>query len=76
MEDQEPFYYIVYPSGDRSRLVVIGLYAAMTYEIADYARASREEFTEREEAESYAKELAEKHGLTFEPTGPEADLLD
>lgn len=58
-------HFIIFPGGDRTKLSVVSLNDAMRYEINDYARASREEFHEIEEAVEYAKLLATEHGLSY-----------
>ena len=56
-------YMIIYPRGDRSRLAVAQV---RDYERRDWALASRRCFDDRQSAEDYMKELADKHGLGYE----------
>ncbi len=63
-------YRIVYPRGDRSKLVVAQVY---DYEEDEWDIASTQKFTTREAAEEYMVALAEQHGLNC-PTQPK--LLD
>jgi hypothetical protein len=62
-------FHIVFPNGDRSRLSVVEIVPALEYELNDYAVASRKHFYSEREANEYARELAEKHSLTFEAEG-------
>jgi len=52
-------YYIIYPRGDRSKIGVVEIPDSMSYELSDYAVASRREFHDDEGAEArrYAKKL-------------------
>lgn len=59
-------FFIIFPSGDRTKLKVTSLNTYMYYEKDDYAVASRHEWNNEEEAITYAKELAEKNGLIYE----------
>jgi hypothetical protein len=59
-------FFIIYPSGDKSKLGVIELSEHMKYELSDYAVASRKEFSENEEAIEYAKQLAKENNLQYE----------
>lgn len=59
-------YYIIYPRGDRSKISVVEIVDALDYELSDYAVASRQSFTDPNEAVPYAKELAKTHGLKYE----------
>lgn len=59
-------YFIIYPSGDRSKLSIVELDDCMRYELSDYAVASRKEFYENEEAVEYAKQLAKENDLQYE----------
>lgn len=69
-------YHIVYPRGDRTKLSVIELVEALSYELNDYAVASRRNFPTYQEAAAYAKDLAKEHNLTFEADTDEPDYLD
>lgn len=69
-------HHIVYPRGDKSRLTVVEILDALDYELADYSVASKESFPDRKDAVSHAKELAKRHGKTFESSEPEDDYLD
>ena len=71
---------IVYPQGDRTRLMPC---VVMSTELRHYSRASRREWPDtqegRQEAMEYARSLARKYGLQF--TAPnfqseEGDFLD
>lgn len=59
-------YHIIYPRGDRSKLSVVEIVDALDYELSDYAVASRNSFTDPNEAVAYAKELAKNNGLSYE----------
>lgn len=67
-------YFIIYPSGDRTKLSVTSLNQYMLYEKSDYAVASRLEFDNSDEAVAYAKELAKEHALQY--IGDEDNYLD
>ncbi|MEG1369263.1 MAG: hypothetical protein RSC74_09235, partial [Hydrogenoanaerobacterium sp.] len=56
-------YYIVYPRGDKSKLSIISLGDSDSYELADYAVASRRDFDDVLEVIEYARDLARKNGL-------------
>lgn len=56
-------YMIIYPRGDRSRLCVAQV---RDYQRDEWDLASRMTFAEREDAEIYMVELAERHGLDYE----------
>lgn len=72
------FYFIVYPTGDHTKLSVAELCEATRYEMNDYSVASRQEFNDFYDAVKYAKELAQKNGLTYEHSGnrDQPDYLD
>ena len=59
------YYYIVYPSGDKSKLTVVELSETCKYELNDYAIASRKEFITELEATEYARKLANKYALVY-----------
>jgi hypothetical protein len=67
-------YFIIFPSGDKSKLSLVRLTPPMEYEINDYSVASRKDFHDKEEAIKYAKELAESHGLHY--VGDDDGFLD
>jgi hypothetical protein len=71
-------FHIIFPSGDKTRLKVLELASAMSYELDDYALASRQDFYDLESAETYAKELARKHGKVFveDINGRDQSFLD
>jgi hypothetical protein len=69
-------YYIIYPEGNRTKLTVIFLPYEIDYEIFDYARASRKEFDNLEEAIEYAKTLAQNNGLEYVFPKTNEDYLD
>ena len=58
-------FYIVFPSGEKTKLSVVELSDACNYEINDYDRASRREFTDEQICIVYAKSLAKQHGLKY-----------
>lgn len=68
-------FFIVFPSGDRSKLSVLELSDSMYYERHDYAMASRKEFRDEDEAREYARELANQHDKEY-VGGDEDDYLD
>ena len=59
-------YHIVYPRGDRKKLAVVEIQFNLSYELNDYDDSSRQSFHDEGEAFSYAKDLAQKHGLELE----------
>jgi hypothetical protein len=65
MKDVKGLYYIIYPAGDKTKLQVLFLQDILSYELDDYSVASRKDFAHETDAVTYAKELAEKHNLTF-----------
>lgn len=69
-------FFIIYPRGDRNRISVVEIPIGLSYELDDYAVASRREFTDDEETEafSYARKLAKENGKIYE--GTDADYLD
>lgn len=69
-------YHIVYPRGDKSRLAVVEIVDALSYELSDYSVASRQSFDTYKDAADYAKELAEKNNKTYVPDSDEEDYLD
>jgi len=70
-------YYIIYPRGDRSKIGVVEIPDSMSYELSDYAVASRREFHDDEGAEArrYAKKLASENDKTYE-SDEQDDYLD
>lgn len=70
-------YRIIYPCGDRTKLSVV---YAVDYEDSDYDLASRKIFPDDAEgladARTYAKKLAEKHGLVYVADRDETQYLD
>lgn len=58
-------FYIIYPSGDKSKLSVVEIPDSMSYELSDYSVASRNDFRVEDEARVYARELAKKHHKLF-----------
>lgn len=69
-------YHIVFPGGDRTRLSVVEIVDALSYELSEYAVASRRDFPDYAEAATYAKELAVTNNLHFEPDSSEPNFLD
>ncbi len=69
-------YHIVYPCGDRTKLSVVEIVPALSYELNDYSVASHNDWGSYREAALYAKQLAADHGLTFVPDTDEPDYLD
>lgn len=68
-------FHIIFPSGDRSKLSVVEIADTMSYELNDYAVASRKSFREEDEAREYARELANQHDKEY-VGGDEDDYLD
>lgn len=68
-------HHIIFPLGDKSKLQVLTLGVASFPEISNYTRAAVQSFDDFDEAEAYAKNLAEKHGKTYTPA-PEDEYLD
>jgi hypothetical protein len=58
-------YYIVYPKGDRSKISVVEIDYHLTYELSDYAVASRNSYFSEREAITNAKNLARDNKLTY-----------
>lgn len=69
-------YHIVFPRGDRTRLSVVEIVDALSYELADYAVASRHHFPDNDSATIYAKELAAANNLQFEEDTSSSRFLD
>lgn len=59
-------YYIIYPSGDKTKLAVLDLGDYEMYELDDWSLASRQSFTELELALEYGQKLAIEHGKKWE----------
>ena len=59
-------FYIVFPSGDKTKLAVISLSDSCSYELDDYCLASRRDFNEISDVIDYAKKLANKHNLELD----------
>lgn len=57
-------YKIVYPRGDRTKLVVAQVY---TWEEDEWDIASSQSFDDREEAEQHMQTLAKQHNLNCTP---------
>jgi hypothetical protein len=62
----EEVFFIVYPSGDKSRLSVASVYSHCMYEKSDYALASRKDFYDEKEAVEYCRKLARENNLLFD----------
>ncbi len=82
-DDNTSDWIIVYPGGDRSRLAVVEILDALSYEKGDYAIASRQEFRGEEgglsaeqRACAYARKLAKENGLSYEGSNGDHDYLD
>lgn len=58
-------YIIVHPHGDRSKICVIDLQHDLAYEKHDWCLASKNEWTDRDEAIAVARVAAINHGLTY-----------
>lgn len=69
-------YHIIYPRGERDKLAVVEIVGALSYELNDYAVASRHDYSTYQEAANYAKSLAKEHDKTFVPDSDENDFLD
>jgi len=67
-------YFIIFPCGDRNKISVVEIIPALSYEINDYAVASRKEFHEVEEAVEYAKNLAKENNKEY--VGDDDGYLD
>ncbi len=72
MEDET--YFIIFPSGDKTKLMVTSLNSYMYYEKNDYSLASRHEWKDEQEAIEYAKKLASENSLEY--IGDEDGYLD
>jgi hypothetical protein len=54
------YYMVVYPRGDRQRLIVAQV---RSYEMSDWDLASKRQFDDEDECREYMQELAVKNGL-------------
>lgn len=59
-------FHIVYPRGIRTKLAVVEILHALSYELSDYAVASRKSFSNERVAILYAKQLAKDNNLILE----------
>jgi hypothetical protein len=64
------FYFLCYPSGDRTRITVIDEFESSRYEKNDYALVNDLEWDNSENAIAYGRTLAEKYNLIYEPFKP------
>ncbi len=70
-------WIIIYPRGNKNRVSTAEICEGLEYEKSDYAIASRREFyDDRQGAWDYARDLAQTHGLTYEPDHDEPAYLD
>jgi hypothetical protein len=73
-------YYIIYPRGNKKKLMVIELTDGLEYELSDYDVASKNSFYDIQEAIEYGKDLAKKHNLELSvqdrDIGKELNYLD
>ena len=65
-------YYIIFPSGDKTRIRVKEI--EYSHEVHDYALASRRDFDDVGDAVEYAKQLAKEHGKIYD--GDDEGYLD
>lgn len=65
--NDDVFYFIAYPSGDTSKVTVIDLSYAVSYEREDWATVNDKDFTEHTDAIDYCRALAEKYNLEYIP---------
>lgn len=56
-------YYIIVYINKRTELTVAEICYSLSYEVEDYDRASRQEFTDYDEAVKYCQKLAKENGL-------------
>jgi hypothetical protein len=63
----EIFYFLCYPKGDKSKITVIDEQTDLHYEKYDFSLVNDLEWNNSEDAIDYAKKLAEKYHLTYEP---------
>lgn len=67
----DSIFRIIYLGGDRSKLTWVDFSNINRHEIVDYDLASRQTFYSLEDAETYGKALAIKHGKTWVSAGPD-----
>jgi len=67
-------YFIIFPSGDRTKISVVEITNSLRYELSDYAVASRREFLDKPSSITYAIGLAREHNLTY--VGDDEGYLD
>lgn len=61
------FYFLCHPRGDKSKITVIDEQESFTNEKYDFSLVNDLEWNNSEEAIDYAKKLANKHNLVYEP---------
>ena len=59
------WYYVIYPGGDREQIGIVSFARSYRDDLPDYARASREEFRDEDEAVLYARQLAKHNGKVY-----------
>lgn len=61
----DKIFFIIYPSGDRTKISISYLTTYNYHEKSDYAVASRKDFYYEDEAITYAKKLASDNNLLY-----------
>lgn len=70
-DDNQAFYFVIFPGGDQSQIKVLELYDSNLYEKSEYLMASRNQYTDLQRAIKYARELSQKYGKTYIPYNEE-----
>lgn len=65
--NDDVFYFIAYPKGDTSKVTVIDLSYAVSYERGDWATVNDKDFTEHTDAIEHCRALAAKYNLEYVP---------
>jgi hypothetical protein len=68
--NNEVFYFLVHPDGDKNIVKVVDLSYCCKYERDDFYTVNSEDFDDQEDAINYGKSLALKYNLTYEPFIP------
>lgn len=68
--EKDVFYFLVHPFGELNRVQVVDLSYCNKFRRDDYYIVNSEDFEDQDTAIKYAKALAKKHNLTYEPFVP------
>ena len=63
--NNDTFYFLAYPSGEKDKITVIDLAYCVDYERSDWCNVNDMTFYSHTEAINYARNLAKKHGLKY-----------